>query len=305
MSNSVDSVKRAAAGVTRKHSRLTIFAASAATAGVLGAAGLAVGSAPWSAAAGDASKTIQGGSQSASTTAFDAVTGAKVQLDAEHSTAASSSALHRAAHQAAQPAVKETAKRTPAAKHAPAKPAPKHAPAKPAAKHAPAKHAEKPRPHPKPKGEHTRPYAIYDSVTPSSIPHGKASAVYLNGAYKASARQMAHHKHVLWIDTNGSNPGADVLDVEPGDATPAGAAVWVGHRLHKHPNSVAIVYTMRSQWQAVKNHVSHLPQWMQHKVRYWIADPTGVEHDVRGADATQWYWGKHIDISKAHPSLTK
>ena len=57
MSNSINSAKRATAGITRKHSRLSIFAASAATAGVLGAAGLAVGSAPWSQAAGDAAKT--------------------------------------------------------------------------------------------------------------------------------------------------------------------------------------------------------------------------------------------------------
>jgi hypothetical protein len=44
---------------------------------------------------------------------------------------------------------------------------------------------------------------------------------------------------------------------------------------------------------------------MQDSVRYWIADPTGVEHNVPGADATQWFWGKHIDISKANPTLTQ
>ena len=110
---------------------------------------------------------------------------------------------------------------------------------------------------------------------------------------------------MLWIDTNGSNPGATVLDVEPGDATPAGAALWVQQRLAKHPDSVAIIYTMQSSWQDVKDHVAHLPQWQQDKVRYWIADPTGVQHMVPGADATQWYWGEHIDISMANPSLTQ
>jgi len=149
------------------------------------------------------------------------------------------------------------------------------------------------------------PYPIYDSVTPSSLPHGKVAAVYANGAYAASGRQVAGQKSVLWIDTNGSNPGATVLDVEPGDATPHGAAVWVQQRLSKHPNSVAIVYTMRSSWQDVKDNVAHLPQSMQDKVRYWIADPTGVQHMVPGANATQWYWGSHIDISVANPSLTQ
>jgi hypothetical protein len=289
MSNSINPVKRAAAGITRKHSRLSIFAASAATAGVLGAAGLAVSSAPWSQAAGDVTKSVQGASQPAaghSAAALDAVTGAKVRLDALGSAPAGG-----ATHHAAQPA-----------KQAPAKPAPaRPAPAKLDAKHAPAKPAAKP----KPKAMPAMPYPIYDSTTPSSLPHGKVAAVYANGAYAASGSQVAGQKSVLWIDTNGSNPGATVLDVEPGDATPAGAAAWVQQRLIRHPNSVAIVYTMLSQWQQVKSHVAHLPQSMQDKVRYWIADPTGVNHMVPGANATQWYWGSHIDISTANPSLTQ
>jgi hypothetical protein len=151
-----------------------------------------------------------------------------------------------------------------------------------------------------------KPYLIYDSVTPSALPTDKAAAVYSNGAYAASAAQMAHQKpNVLWIDTNGSNPNANVLDVEPGDATPAGAAAWVQQRLSAHPHDVAIVYTMMSAWGDVKSHVGHLPSWMQHKVRYWIADPTGNPHVVPGSNATQWYWGKSIDITTAHPSLTR
>ncbi len=121
-----------------------------------------------------------------------------------------------------------------------------------------------------------KPYTIYDSVTPSSIPSGKAAAVYANGAYAASSAQTAGHGSVLWIDTNGSDPAANVLDVEPGDATPAGAAQWVKQRLTHQPKSVAIVYTMRSDWQQVKDNVAALPGWMQSKVRYWIADPTGI-----------------------------
>jgi hypothetical protein len=305
MSNSINSAKRATAGITRKHSRLSIFAASAATAGVLGAAGFAVGSAPWSQAAGDAAKTVHSGSQLTSgqsgALTFDAATGAKAQLDSLRSaatggTTVDASAAHvsgRVVHHVARLAVdhiKPATAKPAAAKKADAKPAP--------ARHAAKKAA--PRPKAKPK-----PYQIYDSVTPSSIPAGKAAAVYTNGAYAASAHQVAGHKSVLWIDTNGSNPGANVLDVEPGDATPAGAAAWVQQRLVKHPNSVAIVYTMRSSWQQVKDHVAHLPKSMQDNVKYWIADPTGVDHAVPGADATQWYWGAHIDISTASPSFTQ
>jgi hypothetical protein len=292
MSSSINPVKRAAAGLTRGHSRLSIVAASAATVGVLGAAGVAVGSAPWSQAAGEAGSQSTAGHSAA---AFDAVTGSKVQLDALRSAATGGSVVDAtAAHHAAKPAADKTAKAAPA-KHA-AKPAAEHA-AKPAAKHE-AKRAEK-------KAKPAGPYHIWDSVTPSSLPAGHDAAVYANGAYAAAARQVTNHKSVLWIDTNGSNPGANVLDVEPGDATPAGAAAWAQQRLVHHPHSVAIIYTMLSSWQAVKDHVAHLPKAQQDNVRYWIADPTGVDHIVPGAAATQWYWGANVDISTASANFTQ
>ena len=108
---------------------------------------------------------------------------------------------------------------------------------------------------------------------------------------------------MLWIDTNGSDPAANVLDVEPGDATPAGAAQWVQQRLSAQPHAVAIVYTMMSDWQQVKDNVAALPASMQSNVRYWIADPTGVPHMVPGASATQWYWGNSYDITTANPNF--
>ena len=66
---------------------------------------------------------------------------------------------------------------------------------------------------------------------------------------------------------------------------------------------MAIVYTMLSDWQAVKGYVGGLPSWMQSKVRYWIADPTGVAHVVHGSNATQWYWGQSFDITTANPGF--
>jgi hypothetical protein len=108
---------------------------------------------------------------------------------------------------------------------------------------------------------------------------------------------------VLWIDTNGSDPAASALDVEPGDATPAGAAQWVQAKLGAQPHSVAILYTMRADWQQVKDNVGTLPTWMQSRVRYWIADPTGIPHMVDGANATQWYWGSNYDITTANPGF--
>jgi hypothetical protein len=167
--------------------------------------------------------------------------------------------------------------------------------AQPAA--APAQPAPAPQPAP-------QPYWMYDSVTPSAIPSfSQAVAVYANGQYAAQPSQVGQRGLVMWIDTNGSDPRADVLDVEPGDATPSQAATWVAAKLDASPNSVAIVYTMRSEWGAVQCAINALPWWMPSHTRYWIADPTGVPHIVPGSQATQWYWGQNYDISTALPNF--
>lgn len=149
-----------------------------------------------------------------------------------------------------------------------------------------------------------RPYQMYDSVTPSAIPGGKAVATYADGPYAASQSQVAGRSSVTWIDTNGSDPrGANALDVEPGDATPQMAASWAAQRLDAHPHGIAVIYTMRSDWAATQAAISGLPKWQQHDVRYWIADPTGVAHLVPGSSATQWYWGSNYDISTVSPGF--
>jgi hypothetical protein len=142
-------------------------------------------------------------------------------------------------------------------------------------------------------------YEIYDSVTPSQIPAHHAVATYADGGYAVSPAALPHGKHVLWIDTNGSDPRASALDVEPGDATPAGAGAWAKAKLSADPAGTAIIYTMRSEWPAAKAAVAALPRPMQSHVKWWIADPTGVNHVVPGASATQWYWGKNYDITTA------
>jgi len=147
------------------------------------------------------------------------------------------------------------------------------------------------------------PYRIYDAVNPAAIPARQAAAVYSNGRYFARPSQLRHLGHALWIDVTGRNYQASVLDVEPGDATPAQAASWVWHRLHAHHRAVARIYTMRSEWPAVKAAVAALPSWMRARVDWWIADPTGVPHIVSGSHATQWYWGQRYDLSSASPGF--
>ncbi|HXT89945.1 MAG TPA: hypothetical protein VN714_11890 [Trebonia sp.] len=289
----------------RKHSRVSMIAAATAAAGVLGTAGFAAGAAPWEQAFSNVAKTAQGDSTAASGqlggSLFQAIAGGKAsdgkplgggQLDIVRSAQVGG---NTAAKQQAAAAQAATAERQKAAQQKVAQR--KAAQQKAAQQKAAAQKAAAQR------RAAAQPYRIYDSVKPETIPSGKAAAVYANGAYAAFPRQLSGHNSVLWIDTNGSDPAANVLDVEPGDATPAGAAQWVKQRLSKQPRSVAIVYTMRSEWQQVKNNVDHLPGWMRSKVRYWIADPTGVDHVVPGASATQWYWGNKYDVTTANPDF--
>jgi len=148
----------------------------------------------------------------------------------------------------------------------------------------------------------SQPYTMYDSVTPSAIPAGHPVATYADGSFAVSPSQVSG-KQVTWIDTNGSDPKANVLDVEPGDATPSQAATWAQQRLSEQPSATAVIYTMRSDWSAAQASISTLPSWMQSHVRWWIADPTGVPHLVPGSSATQWYWGTNYDISTVAPNF--
>jgi hypothetical protein len=287
--------------LTRKHSRLSLIAAAALAAGAFGA--VATDMAPQA----EAAANVTPSAHVTVTTQLDSL---MIPVTGGASTAATGD-VPRASDWAtglslsqAPAAVASTA---PAAgakgQAAPARPAkPQATPAHAAPSHAAQAHPAASRPaaaHPAP-APPMKPFVIYDSVMPASIPAGQRVATYANGAYAQSAASLSGRGHVLWIDTNGSDPKADVLDVEPGDATPSGAAQWVKAKLSSQPNSVAIVYTMRSDWQAVKGDVGALPARMQAQVRYWIADPTGVAHVVPGSNATQWYWGQNYDITTAN-----
>jgi hypothetical protein len=220
---------------------------------------------------------------------------AKHQTAARH-TAARPAAPQHAPAKPAKPAAKKAPARHPAAQH----PAAQHR----TAPHAIVRHQPKARPavarRPKPVAP-LRPYEIYDSVTPSQIPAHHTVATYATGNYAASPAAVVGRRSVVWIDTTGSDYAASVLDVEPGDATPSLAENWAYHRLSQHRAGLARIYTMISEWPAVKSAVAALPSWMQSHIRWWIADPTGSPHIVPGSSATQWYWGQNYDITSATP----
>ncbi len=148
-----------------------------------------------------------------------------------------------------------------------------------------------------------RPYLIFDSVTPAAIPAGHEIATYADGPFPVSSAEVAGRGPVLWIDINGTDPSASVLDVEPGCATVSAAPGWVMRRLAANPHALAIIYTMRSEWPAAETAVAGLPARMRSQIRWWIADPTGYPHVLPGSQATQWYWGSSYDISTATPAF--
>jgi hypothetical protein len=155
----------------------------------------------------------------------------------------------------------------------------------------------------KPAAQSTQPTTFYDSVEPGAIPAGAQVATYADGPYAQSAASLAGRGKIMWIDVSGGDPNADALDVEPTDATPAGAAAWVSAKLTADPSSTPIVYTFKNGWGQVIDDINALPTWMHSHVKYWIADPTGYAHILPGADATQWYWGATYDISMADPGF--
>ncbi len=127
-------------------------------------------------------------------------------------------------------------------------------------------------------------------------------ATYATGRFAVPAAEMAG-RPTIWIDAWGTDPAASVLDVEPGDATPSMVPVWVTQHLKLDPAGNARIYTMLDEWPAVQQAVSTLPSSIRSRIRWWIADPTGVPHMVPGASATQWYWGPSYDISTADPGF--
>ncbi len=176
-----------------------------------------------------------------------------------------------------------------------------HAP-KPAPSTRPSPSAS-PKPSPSASPAPAQPYEFYDSIDPETVPAGAEVATYATGANPTPPSLVAGRKKVLWIDTEGTDPEAQVIDVEPGCASPSQVPQWVQSHLADDPGSVAIVYTTLSEWSEVQQDVSALPASMQSEIRWWIADPTGYPHIVPGSQATQWYWGPNYDESEALPSF--
>lgn len=150
-------------------------------------------------------------------------------------------------------------------------------------------------------------FTLYDSVTPENIPNGANAAVYVNGRFFARPDQVRRFKSVYWIDVNGTDPFAQCLDVETGDADASQIPEWVTRHVDHYglgnPRVKARLYgnlignPPHNGWQSMRNQVATLPPEYRAHVVYWIANPTGVPHIVPGSAGTQYKWTSKVDIS--------
>jgi hypothetical protein len=280
---SLESVLRDAGRLARRPSRLTLGVAAGtvvATAAVL--AGVSAGSAAPAAAVSDQEQdTVR--VPAASVAAGDAAREAPV------SSPDAGASGHAAGHAAPAGATRPAGHAAPSRASA--------SPSRSAGSHAAARHLAR-------RAAPAAPYLIYDSVTPSAIPASQDMvAAYSDGPHPTPASELAGRKSVLWISITGRDYNASVIDVEPGNASPAAAASWAWHRLSASPKAVARIYTFINEWPVVKAAVASFPAQMRSRIHWWIANPTGSPHLLPGSDATQWFWGSHYDITTAAPGF--
>ena len=137
--------------------------------------------------------------------------------------------------------------------------------------------------------------AMFDSVNPNAIPARTALvAGYMDGAVSKWPNSAASRfGRVVWITVTGARHDADVVDVESGDVTAAGAVEWLRAASSPRPT----IYTSRSNWPSVEAAVKAAGLHCE----WWIADWTGGPHALPGAVAVQFtdppHSGGDFDLS--------
>lgn len=163
-----------------------------------------------------------------------------------------------------------------------------------------------PKPKPKPVS-----LEMYDDVTVSLIPvDAQAVAGYVDGRWPTYGQVCATHPHAqhkISIAVFASD-NAEVLDIEPGDATIAEAAAWV-KRQHARGNPKPDVYTAVSWAQGLVNALAAAGLKYGIDYRLWTAHYNYTPHLCgpecgfgfkERAHATQWTdkaGGKSLDES--------
>jgi hypothetical protein len=154
---------------------------------------------------------------------------------------------------------------------------------------------------------------MYDSTNVQELPtNAQLVGVYANGDYFATPAQLQAHCPTsipVWIDVNGSDPGAYVLDVEQFDATPQQAPGWI--KAGSHNGRRPTIYCSRDTVAAVYSACSAEGLSSPEDYDMWIAtldgtttwtNPLTGQQDqelstVPGVVAVQYEPGSAYDIS--------
>jgi hypothetical protein len=128
---------------------------------------------------------------------------------------------------------------------------------------------------------------MYDGVDATKLPvSAKLVGGYVDGLYKWSASDWARFPHSVKVriavfrETNDGH----VLDVEPGNATPAQSVGWV--LMRRAAGIDPTVYMNSSTWPAVRDAFRARGVAQPH---YWVADYDGVTTIPAGAIGKQYY----------------
>lgn len=168
-----------------------------------------------------------------------------------------------------------------------------------------------PTPTPTPSPKPPAPIEMYDDVNVSLIPvNAVAVAGYVDGkwpTYKELVKKFPKSKYRLSIAVF-ARDDANVLDVEPGDATIAEAPAWV-KREHAKGNPTPILYTSAAYGQKLVDTMTKAGFKYGKDYRWWSAHYTFKPHLCSSkcgfgikvvAHATQWTdkaGGKSLDES--------
>lgn len=136
---------------------------------------------------------------------------------------------------------------------------------------------------------------MYDGVTPSRIPPDATMvAGYVDGRYANLPALKARFPHatVVEIAVFAHTNAGTVLDVEPGDSTPAQAPGWVVSR--RHAGVDPTVYCSAATWPAVQAAFRNAGVTEPH---YWIADYDNDPTIPTGARAKQYKNTAGYDVS--------
>lgn len=128
---------------------------------------------------------------------------------------------------------------------------------------------------------------MYDGVDASRLPaNAQLVGGYVDGAYAWSAADWARFPRSVKVRIavfSSTNDG-EVLDVEPGNATPAESVDWV--LMRRRAGADPTVYMNTSTWPTVRSAFSARQVAEPH---YWVAQYDGITALPAGAVAKQYY----------------